>query len=219
LDPARPAKVQAEAFFAKARRYQRGEAVMRRRLEETTRLAGSLERLEAEIAAAPPEMALLGDLAARAGRSGVSSAPGALSGVRGEKQKPRRPYQVFRSAGGRLILVGRSAADNDALTTRHARPHDLWLHAKGQAGAHVVVPLEKSESCPPDVLADAATLAVHFSDARGEGVAEVSYAERRYVRKLRKSAPGTVVLDREKVIAVRIEPDRVSRLLASKEEG
>ncbi|WP_437774935.1 NFACT RNA binding domain-containing protein [Sorangium sp. So ce1097] len=234
LDPARPARAQAEAFFAKARRYQRGEAVMRARLAETERALEAIAALEADVAAAEARPEALEPLAQRARSLGVSRAdlagmgaaggagePGAAGarGARPGRAAPRLPFHAYRSATGAAILVGRGAADNDALTTKHARPHDLWLHAKGVAGSHVVVPLPKGASCPADVLVDAATLAAHFSDARGEAVCEVSYVPRRYVRKPRGSAPGAVTYDREKVIAVRIEPERLSRLLATKDEG
>jgi predicted ribosome quality control (RQC) complex YloA/Tae2 family protein len=113
--------------------------------------------------------------------------------------------------------VGRGAAHNDQLTFQIARPHDLWLHAQGYPGAHVIVPLPKNQTCPGDVLADAAHLAAHFSDARDEAVVDVQYASRRYLRKPRGSAPGLVVVDREKIIAVRIDPGVLSALLASEE--
>ncbi|WP_437541984.1 NFACT RNA binding domain-containing protein [Sorangium sp. So ce367] len=226
LDPSRPAKAQAEAFFARARRYQRGEAVMRARLAETERALSAIAALEADVAAAEARPESLEPLAQRARSLGVSRAelagePGTSGAraLRAGRPAPRRPFHAYRSASGAAILVGRSAEDNDALTTKHARPHDLWLHAKGVTGSHVVVPLAKGASCPADVLVDAATLAAHFSDARGEAVCEVSYVQRRYVRKPRGAAPGAVVFDREKVIAVRIEGDRLSRLLATKEEG
>src|SRR6202023_958055 len=78
------------------------------------------------------------------------------------------PFRVFHGARAARILVGRGAAHNDELTFHVAKPHDLWLHAKGRTGAHVIVPLSKGASCPPDLLADAAHLAAHFSDARAE---------------------------------------------------
>ncbi|WP_437618807.1 NFACT RNA binding domain-containing protein [Sorangium sp. So ce1151] len=237
LDPARPAKAQAEAFFAKARRYQRGEAVMRARLAETERALAAVAALEADVAAAEARPEALEPLAQRArslgvsraelagvgaaggGEAGAAASAAGARGARAGRAAPRLPFHAFRSASGAAILVGRGAADNDALTTKHARPHDLWLHAKGVSGSHVVVPLPKGASCPADVLVDAATLAAHFSDARGEVVCEVSYVQRRHVRKPRGAAPGAVTYDREKVIAVRVEAERLSRLLATKEEG
>jgi predicted ribosome quality control (RQC) complex YloA/Tae2 family protein len=190
---------------------------MKRRLDEAARALADLTTLAAEIDVADATPAALDAIAARARSLGVKGAQEPSAGPRPAKPGERLPYTPFRSASGRPILVGRGGADNDALTTKHARPHDLWLHAKGIPGAHVIVPLEKGESCPPELLVDAATLAAHFSDARGEAVCDVSYVERRHVRKPRKSAPGAVTFDREKVIAVRVEPPRLERLLATKE--
>ena len=114
--------------------------------------------------------------------------------------------------------MGRSAEKNDALTFHVARPHDLWLHAKNRTGSHVVVPLEKNASCPGDVLVDAAHLAAHFSEARGEAVVEVQYTPRRYLRKPRGSAAGLVVVDREKVLLLRREDERLRALLQGEVE-
>jgi NFACT N-terminal and middle domains/NFACT protein RNA binding domain len=217
LDPALPAKAQAEAFFTRARRFQRGSAVMRRRSDETERAILAARELVVAIEEAPLTADATKRLVERSTTLGLGPRP---QKARGSREKPveRRPFHTFLS-DARTILVGRGGADNDALTLRHARPHDLWLHAKGTAGAHVVVPLKKGESCPPGLFIDAATLAAHFSSARGELVAEVSYVDRRYVRKPKGSATGAVTLDREKVIAVRVEADRLERLLATKIPG
>lgn len=220
LDPARPAKAQAETFFAKARRYQRGAAVMNRRLEETERLRAAVEALASEVAKVPEDLAALEPLLARARALGALSGEGREAGTdaAARGRGARLPYVLYRGAFGRAILVGRGGKDNDALTTRYARPHDLWLHAKDIKGAHVVVPLEKGQSCPPELLVDAATLAAYHSDARDELIVDVSYVERRYVRKPRGSAPGAVVYEREKVMPLRMERERIERLLASREQ-
>ncbi len=235
LDPAVPAKLQAEGFFAKAKRIQRGEAVMRARLAETAGamallapVRDAVAQLEAHDGRMDEAIAALDAMSLEARRLGVKDAPVAVARASGRvgdaprakasaKTEVRKPYSTYRSAAGRPILVGRGGKDNDALTTKHARPHDLWLHAKGIHGAHVIVPLDKGQTCPADLLVDAATLAAHHSDARDEEVVEVSYVERRHVRKPRGSAPGAVVVEREKVIAVRIERGRLARLLASRE--
>jgi len=65
------------------------------------------------------------------------------------------------------------------------------------------------------VLIDAAHLAAHFSDLRGEPSAEIQHTERRYLRKPKGAAPGAVNVDREKVLLLRLEPARLARLLAS----
>jgi predicted ribosome quality control (RQC) complex YloA/Tae2 family protein len=120
-------------------------------------------------------------------------------------------------ASGARILVGRGAAHNDALTLHVARPHDLWLHAKDRSGAHVVVALKKGESCPPELLVEAAHLAAHFSDARDERIVDVQYTPRRHLRKPRGSAPGLVLVDREKVLILRKDDEVLRRLLESEQ--
>jgi predicted ribosome quality control (RQC) complex YloA/Tae2 family protein len=144
-----------------------------------------------------------------------SSAPG--TGKRKQGEAKRTPFRTFHARSGRKILVGKGAADNDALTQKTARPHDLWLHAKDRTGAHVIVPLDKNQSCPQGDLVDAAHLAAHFSDAREEKVVDVQYTQRRHLRKPKGSAPGLVVVDREKVLVLRVEPETLRALLEREE--
>lgn len=219
LDPAIPAKQQAERFFQQAKRVQRGEGPMWARLDLVARSYDAVRALEAEVGAAE---AVTAD--ALAGWLGAARALGvrdqeATPGRGRAKEGPRVPYTEYVGWKGGRILVGRGAADNDALTLRVAKPHDVWMHARGATGAHVVVPLARGAQCPPELLLDAATLAAHHSDARGADFVEVTWTERRYVRKPRKSPPGSVALDREKVLALRPEAERLARLLASRREG
>jgi hypothetical protein len=207
LDPAREAREQIDALFRRARRLKDGAAISRARLAEAETARARLSDLREALTAAHD--AEIDALVARA----RDAAPHDFKVDWGAKPRPARtgrqaplpPYRTLLAASGARILVGRGAAHNDALTLRVARPHDLWLHAKGRTGAHVVIPLEKGASCPPDLLVEAAHLAAHFSEARGERVVEVQYAPRRHVRKPRGSAPGLVVVDREKVIVLRVE--------------
>src|SRR5580765_7791970 len=45
----------------------------------------------------------------------------------------------FVSPDGLVVLVGRTAADNDIVTFKLGAPHDFWLHVSGESGSHVVV--------------------------------------------------------------------------------
>jgi predicted ribosome quality control (RQC) complex YloA/Tae2 family protein len=77
----------------------------------------------------------------------------------------------------------------------------------------VVVPLGRGEEPSPELLVDAALLAAHFSDARGDTDVEVTWTRRRYVQKPRGAPPGSVRLLREKTILLEVDPDRLARLL------
>ena len=226
LDPARSAKEQVEAMFHKARRLKRGGIIAGERLAQAESMSVRLRAIVAEVQGAstlPALEELFVAARAVAPRDVPAGDPGTgvpgASGVpaRGKMQPKSVPYRAFLSSSGTRLLVGKGAAQNDALTFQIARPHDLWLHVKDHAGAHVLVPLAKNRECPPDVLIDAAHLAAHFSDARGEGITDVQYVARKYLRKPKGGAPGLVVVDREKVIAVRIEPARMKALLEAEE--
>ncbi len=211
LDPSKTTQQNADALFHRARRMKKGRSVAEARRAATERALAQLDALVADARAAEDDAALQ-VIDSRARGMGVKLAkPGAK---KREEAEERKPFHTIMS-GERTILVGRGAKDNDALTTKHARPHDLWLHAKGWTGAHVIVPLGKNESCPSELLIDAAHLAAHFSDARGESVVEIQYTPRKYVRKPKGSAPGAVIVDREKVLVLRVEPARVQRLVGS----
>ena len=62
------------------------------------------------------------------------------------------------------ILVGKTAKDNDHLTFKVGKPDDLWLHARGTLGSHVIIRLEKWQTLPHEMLKDAATGTLWLSD-------------------------------------------------------
>ena len=127
----------------------------------------------------------------------------------------RLPYRLYYISSNRPAKVGRSAKDNDALTLHHSSPDDLWLHVRGETGSHVVVPMGRKEDPSPELLVDAAHLAAHFSKLKDAADVEVIYTRRRYVQKPKGSSPGAIRLLREKTIFLKIEPDRLKRILSS----
>ncbi|MGH7464564.1 MAG: NFACT RNA binding domain-containing protein [Longimicrobiales bacterium] len=105
---------------------------------------------------------------------------------------------------GYEVLVGRSARDNDELTFRVARPRDLWLHAAGHAGSHVVIrAAESGVDVPREVIERAAAYAAWHSKARNaRGKVEVHVCRAADVRKPRGVPAGTVELRRYDVVRV-----------------
>lgn len=102
------------------------------------------------------------------------------------------------------VLVGRSARDNDELTFGVARPRDLWLHAAGHAGSHVVIRLPASgEEVPRTVIERAAAWAAWHSKARNaRGKVDVHVCRAADVSKPRGAPPGTVQLRRYDTVKV-----------------
>jgi len=110
------------------------------------------------------------------------------------KGKPYRSLEI----GGFEVLIGRSDAENDALTFGVAEPRDFWLHVAGPAGSHVVVRNpEGLGELPRPVLEQAAQLAAWHSKARGSrGKVEVHACRVADVSKPRGFEPGQVLLRR-----------------------
>jgi predicted ribosome quality control (RQC) complex YloA/Tae2 family protein len=232
LDPAKSAREQVEAMFKRAKRLNLGGRVAEERLAqaeaqamaiaaalEEVRAAATLVEMDAaarEAKKRAPRDVSLTDAAGTGTGATTGGAKGAKSGAAGKAGR-RIPFRTFLARSGKKLLVGKGATDNDALTLKIAKPHDLWLHAKDRTGAHVIVPLEKGHTCPAEDLVDAAHLAAHFSDAREEKAVDVQYTPRRYLRKPKGSAPGAVVVDREKVLALRFDPALLRALLEREE--
>jgi predicted ribosome quality control (RQC) complex YloA/Tae2 family protein len=103
------------------------------------------------------------------------------------------------------ILVGKSAAGNDHLTTKIARPDDLWLHAEGIPGSHVLVRNPNAGDIPPEVLLKAAALAAFHSKGKNAGKVPVTYTRAGLVKKPRGAKPGLVTLQERKSLMVRPE--------------
>ena len=116
------------------------------------------------------------------------------------------------SEAGDAILVGRNNRENEGLTFGLARSHDLWLHASGTPGSHVILRLEKGAELRKESLLDAATLALHYSDLRKSGQGEVLYAYRKHVRKPRGAKPGLVTVTQDKHLYIKLDRKRLERL-------
>jgi predicted ribosome quality control (RQC) complex YloA/Tae2 family protein len=230
LDPSKSAKDQVEAMFKRAKRLRLGARIAEERLRQADIQRAGIEATRAKVndgetlsalenllrdakRIAPRDIALPSHIAGGLNEPG-SAAAATTKKKKSSKKQERTPYRIFIARSGKKILVGKGAADNDTLTLRVARPHDLWLHAKDRTGAHVVVMLPtKGQPATAEDLVDAAHLAAHFSEAREEKVVDVTYVDRRYVRKPRTSPPGVVLIDREKVLVLRMQPELLRALL------
>ncbi len=123
--------------------------------------------------------------------------------MEGSGRGPRAPQYRTVALEGYEILIGKAASDNDALTFRVARPHDLWLHAAGYAGSHVVVRAPEEGVIPRHVAERAAELAAWHSKARAaRGKVAVHMCRAGDVRKRRGAPAGQVELRRYETLKV-----------------
>ncbi|MBI4534895.1 MAG: NFACT family protein [Ignavibacteriae bacterium] len=130
----------------------------------------------------------------------------------GEKSKGREqlPFRIFTVDGGFEVWVGKSSTNNDLLTMKHAKPNDVWFHARGAGGSHVILKVGSGKGEPGKKAKEqAAGIAAYYSKMKNAKMVPVAMTARKYVRKPKGAPPGTVVIEREKVIFVEPAlPDR-----------
>ncbi len=115
-------------------------------------------------------------------------------GIKEPRKRVRRARAQERKVdlgGGAAAYVGRSPKENERLTFTLAGPNDVWFHARGIPGAHVIV---KTDGAPltQEQIALAASLAAGSSRAAGSANVEVDYTQRKHVRRHSSGRPGLV---------------------------
>ncbi|MBD0315588.1 MAG: NFACT family protein [Nitrospiraceae bacterium] len=203
LDSTKSAQGNMDAYFRKHRKYLTAERELHPRIARAER---ELEHLRHELATIEQ-----GTWRPPAAPHPVGPRTAIPPG--GKPSDPRRgPFRRFTSTDGLPIFVGRNARENDALTFGLAKSDDLWLHARGTPGSHVVVRLEKGMDPPPDTIRDAATLALLYSDLKKSGKGDVIYTRRKWVKKAKGQAAGAVTVTQEKSLHVSLDKKRLEEL-------
>lgn len=209
LDPLLEPAVQMKRLFDRAKRLRAALGGIESRLNEAKARLAELEAVAAKLREAEIDteaaVALIEE-------SGVAPQEKATELPRAQREA-RRVYREFTADDGTSILVGKGARENDELTLRIAKADDLWLHATGRRGAHVILRCQRDRSPHPEALQDAAVLAAWYAEGgKGEGAVEVAYTRRRHVHKRKGFAPGMVSHSQVKTIFVAMDEARLNRL-------
>lgn len=115
--------------------------------------------------------------------------------------QPSLPYREIENSGWR-IWIGKNSKSNEIMLSL-AHKEDIWMHARGVPGSHVILRMNGSRERPPlEILEIAASHAAWYSKARGSSLAPVMFTRKKYVTKPRKSPPGAVFVQKEEVLIV-----------------
>ena len=226
LNPGLSASENAQAYFKRYRKAKAALAGVPALLEDTRLYLAYLGEAAAhlDLAETPEQVRAvqrefnIRDVRA-SGRGGVP--PAKRAAPKGATRGGRRSRDVgpslagltrYVASDGAEILVGRSGRLNDWVTFDLAGPDDVWLHARGVPGAHVI--LRAFGATPSDAtLAAAAQLAAWYSASRDATTVPVDFTRRRQVRRIREALPGLVNYTGERTIAARPEvPASVQRI-------
>jgi predicted ribosome quality control (RQC) complex YloA/Tae2 family protein len=200
LDPRKSPAAQAEQYYEQYRKAKKGladiQAEIRAGEAELREVEHRLDRLLAE----DNPLAL-----AKLLRTGGLKTSPAL-----ERDK-KRPGLSFRR-GDWLLIVGRDAAENDALLRRHVKGNDLWLHARDFPGSYVFIKQRPGKTVPLEVLLDAGNLAIFYSKGRNNGEGDLFYTAVKYLRRAKNGPKGLVIPTQEKNLHIKVDEKRLREL-------
>lgn len=212
LDPRFDAVGNANRLFNKYHKLRRALALIPDQIEQNDAELATIEQLLADLDLAenPAEVLLV--------KAEVQSAkymrgkpvekkakqhPKGKGGKGGKAGKPAGPgggVPLYKqSKEGFTILIGKNSRQNEEVTFHQATGNDLWLHARGVPGAHVIVKAG-GRDIPRSTIDQAASLAAYYSQARGSTSVPVDYTLQRHVRHMKNGGPGMVIYEREKTI-------------------
>lgn len=199
LDPALSAVEQAQRRFKQAGKLDRAAAFAPQRRAQVEQDLAFLDQLATDLALAENQPQIAAVEAELAATRLLPPRPG-----RAKPAPARIPYLRLHSPAGWEIAVGRNARQNDQVTFQVANAGDLWLHARGIPGAHVII---RSGGQPVDeaTLQLAAQLAAYYSQRRGDRAVPVAVTAKRFVTRVPDGHPGQVHLRNAETITVPAE--------------
>jgi predicted ribosome quality control (RQC) complex YloA/Tae2 family protein len=138
---------------------------------------------------------------------GVKASPRKDAGAKSGGKYKGLAVAVYLTDDGLTLLRGKNQKANHELLSKAASQHDLWFHARGVSGSHVVLKRDHPGlAVPEQSLRQAAAIAGLYSGYGASDTAEVICALVRDVRKVKGAALGQVAVDKE-FASLRVRPD------------
>ena len=96
---------------------------------------------------------------------------------------------TFTTPKGSPVFVGQNAKENDELTMNFGKANDLWFHAEGVPGSHVIL---KANITDTECIIFARALALQYSKAGNSKKITMAYCGD--IEKKKHSKAGEVVV-------------------------
>lgn len=110
-----------------------------------------------------------------------------------ESKKNDKPNMKKLDIDGFVVYQGRDADANDHITLELSDENDIWMHAKGVPGSHILIKIK--DFIPTETtLKKAAIIAAKNSKSQDERV-KVVYCKKKFVKKKPGMKPGQVEVD------------------------
>ena len=112
-------------------------------------------------------------------------------------------YWKYNISDGFIILAGKTAADNEALSLKIAKPNDFWFHVSGDSGSHIILHHPDGDKPQKDIVRKAASIAAWHSKSRNSKNVFVTYSLAKFVKKEKGTPKGTVYVKNSKKIKIK----------------
>jgi predicted ribosome quality control (RQC) complex YloA/Tae2 family protein len=197
LDPALSASDNAQQYFSRYRKALRAADEIPDQLAKIDLEQAFLDQVEQDLAMAEnrPEIDTIAGVLAETGYYKSRK-----SARKRHQKSGARPLRLT-APDGATVWVGKNALQNADLTFNRAKPDDLWLHARGLPGSHVIIPTAEGLPSKADVFW-AAAVAAYYSKARRDTSVEVDVTVKKQVRAIKGAAPGLVTYRNESTLRV-----------------
>ncbi len=116
--------------------------------------------------------------------------------------KKKFPNIQTKQIGEFVVHLGKDAKSNDYLTMIESDDDDLWFHAKGVPGSHVVIKI-KDNLPTMEVIEEVAKLAAKNSKCKGD--CTVVYCKSKFVTKDKGMNDGQVKVDYKNAEEIKVK--------------
>lgn len=202
LNPEISAAKNAQRYFKRYSKLKNSVAVLTKQIEHTKAEVAYLTAVLNQINQAKP--ADLADIEVELKREHYLPEEHLKSGKKRRIQLKAKP-QVYLSADGTKISVGKSNLQNERLTLKTAKKDEWWLHTKDIPGAHVII---HTNTPSEQTLLQAAQLAAYFSKFAASQNVPVDYTQVKWIKKPKNTKPGFVTYTHQKTLFV--TPDKTA---------
>ena len=187
----------AQSYYKRYNKYKRAVEEIIKQRQETNELLEYLQSLDSSLQTASNKTEV-----AEIRQELINE--GIISENKKGKSKSSLPKSVPLSISlsqETIIYVGKNNKQNDFVTFSIAKPHDLWFHAKGFPGSHVILRTTLPKPTEAEI-ARAAKIAAYFSKARNSSNVPVDCTEKRFVKKPSGAKPGFVIYTNQQTLYV-----------------
>lgn len=201
LDPKKSPQDNAAAYFHQAKKCRRGREHIQRRILETEAELQWLDLLDL----AMEEATAAGDWELIRGELVEAGVLREQAGRRHYRSSADLQAQLRQSVtpGGYRLFWGKNPRSNDYVSRQLTARDDLWFHAQGLPGCHLVLKRDgRAGEVPEQDRYFAASLAGGYSRGRHDHRVEVIQALGSAVRKPKGARPGLVTVDQFSTLLV-----------------